>query len=273
MAGCKRSHIVIKQRRRHIAIKKRRSHIHLGNASLLTTAPQPPQNLTVTATRSTEVDLDWDAPQSTPDGYKVYVRKVSTDEIVQEITNISISETTVTGLSGITEYEFWVVSRNGSLESLPSNHVTTTTSASAKLYRIEITGGTPSGDWLLRELTLYENVGGSNNVSAQDGDSVSAYPTSFNSGGGGLIDGDMSTFALVSGIGSPQYIQINLVNFHIIEEYGFKLNNFGADSIYLPNEWNFQASTDGQTWRTLHSGSKTENEWSNIEGEEVRFQI
>lgn len=101
------------------------SNMKLLFSGMLISAPQPPQNLSVSNVTESSADLDWDAPSfGTWDDYKIYVRNVTDDQVEQEITGISLSEADVVGLDTGDEYEFWVVSVRDGIESNESNHVT-----------------------------------------------------------------------------------------------------------------------------------------------------
>lgn len=92
----------------------------------LTSAPQPPQNLSVSNVGETTADLDWDditAPY-TFDDYTIYVKNSTTDTVEQTISGLTSSSHTVTSLVTGDDYEFWVVSVRDSIESEDSNHVT-----------------------------------------------------------------------------------------------------------------------------------------------------
>lgn len=127
--NCRVSHIrIIREKYTELGVvPKNRLHVKFLHSNYITAAPRAPLNLSVTRTEATEVDLEWGEPIGTWDDYTVYVRNISDDVIEQQIEGIQLTEATVYGLSGETEYEFWVVSVRDGIESSESDSVITET--------------------------------------------------------------------------------------------------------------------------------------------------
>lgn len=85
--------------------------------------PNPPVNLTASATTKTKTELSWDAV-SHADGYNIYKNGVKS-------TTVTGTSHTASGLTASTEYDFYVtaISDKHKTESGASNVVTITTTA------------------------------------------------------------------------------------------------------------------------------------------------
>lgn len=130
---CRQTHVAIYLgRERQISLSPDRiQEIALMASDELLAAPQPPLNLVVVEAGDGQVELNWDDLATSFDSYTLYVQDNNTSSVVQTITGLGVSTHTVTGLTNDTEYEFWVVSVRGGVESEESNHVTATPEAAA----------------------------------------------------------------------------------------------------------------------------------------------
>jgi chitinase len=88
-----------------------------------TSAPAAPTNLAVTGTTSSSVSLSWTAPSGTVTGYLVY-------ENGSQVSTVTATSTTVTGLAASTTYAFTVAASNSAGTSPRSGQVSATTAAS-----------------------------------------------------------------------------------------------------------------------------------------------
>lgn len=106
-----------------------REQSRISLLDLYTSAPQAPQNLVVVTAQDGTIELDWDDLVKVPDSYSVYIAQTSDGTIVQQITGLTVSSYTVTGLTDGVEYECWVTATTDSIESEESNHVLATPQA------------------------------------------------------------------------------------------------------------------------------------------------
>jgi chitinase len=88
-----------------------------------TQAPAAPANLAVTGTTSSSVSLSWTAPSGAVTGYFVY-------ENGSQVSNVSATSATITGLAAATSYAFTVAAYNSAGTSPKSGQVSATTAAS-----------------------------------------------------------------------------------------------------------------------------------------------
>jgi chitinase len=88
-----------------------------------TQAPAAPANLAVTSTTSSSVSLSWTAPSGTVTGYQVY-------ENGSQVSTVTATSATITGLAASTTYAFAVSAANSAGTSPKSSQVSATTAAS-----------------------------------------------------------------------------------------------------------------------------------------------
>jgi chitinase len=87
-----------------------------------TSAPAAPTNLAVTGTTSSSVSLSWTAPSGTVTGYLVY-------ENGSQVSTVTATSTTITGLAASTTYAFTVAAYNSAGTSPRSSQVSATTAS------------------------------------------------------------------------------------------------------------------------------------------------
>jgi len=88
-----------------------------------TQAPAAPADLAVTSTTSSSVSLSWTAPSGTVTGYQVY-------ENGSQVSTVTATSATITGLAASTTYAFAVSAANSAGTSPKSSQVSATTAAS-----------------------------------------------------------------------------------------------------------------------------------------------
>lgn len=124
------------------------------DATILTTAPQPPTNLSATTISSSEINLSWTAPTNNGGvaitGYEIE-RSVDNDTTWSTLqSNTGSTDTTYsdTGLSPNTTYTYRVSAINSVGASNPSNTASTTTMAVLTVKAIDVLGNPINGIWM-----------------------------------------------------------------------------------------------------------------------------
>ena len=204
--------------------------------STFTVKPGKPLNLTAQAASCNQVNLSWADGSGNEEGYKVYWTHTGSLQVVTQIGQVGPNATSYqnTGLSGSTNYTYYVTSFRGGIESDPSNIADIVTPAcplpATKLaFTTQPSGGQAGSAFATQPIVAVQDA--NNRTITSDNTSVVTLVKGASSTGSGMLscDGGLSK-TVVNGVATFSGCKFSEAGTYIIRASGGSLSSVDSDS-------------------------------------------